>query len=115
MNWFESLSFKKKLQFGVFLIIGVFSLTIFGIALMAKFSVFTSIVIVAVLIVASIPFINFLERALTSPIDSISRVALNISNGDFSQHVRVQSDDALGELAKAFNRMMDKLRVILNE
>lgn len=115
MSWYDSLSFKRKLQFGVFTIIGVFSLAIFIISLLAKFSFFTSLIIVVVLIGASIPFINFLERALTAPIDNISRVALNISNGDFSQHVRVQSDDALGELAKSFNRMMDKLRGILNE
>lgn len=115
MNWIDSLSFRRKLQLGVYLIIGVFSFIIFVIALYAKIKLFTSFVIIAILVGASIPFLKFLERTLTSPIDSISRIALNISNGDFSQHVQVTSNDSLGELARAFNRMMDKLRVILND
>lgn len=115
MSWFESLSFRRKLQIGVFVLIGVFSLVIFMIAMYAKMKLFTTLVLIGILIGLSIPFLKFLERALTSPIDSISRIALNISNGDFSQQVAVTSDDALGELAKAFNRMVEKLRGILNE
>lgn len=115
MSWFESLSFRRKLQIGVFMIIGVFSLVIFAIAMLPKIKLFTTFVLIGILIGISIPFLKFLERALTSPIDSISRIALNISNGDFSQQVAVTSDDALGDLAKAFNRMVEKLRAILND
>jgi methyl-accepting chemotaxis protein len=45
----------------------------------------------------------------------MSRVALNVARGDFSMKVHVDSNDALGELGKTFNQMIDKLRGILNE
>jgi methyl-accepting chemotaxis protein len=115
MEWFDSLSFKKKLQAGCFSIVGLFSLVILVITFSSDFSKFLSFIILAILIGGSVPFINFLERALSEPISNMSRIALNISKGDFSQKVRINSDDALGELADSFNKMIDKLKEILNE
>lgn len=111
MSWFHALSFKHKLQVGCFTLVAIFSAVLL---VLAANSVLAS-VIVLVLIGISYPFIIWLERALTDPIDSISRVALNISKGDFSIKVDVTSNDALGELGRSFNRMIDKLRDILNE
>jgi len=76
---------------------------------------FLSVILLVILLIGSFPFINFLEKTLTEPIDSISRVALNISKGDFSQKVHITSNDAMGELGISFNKMMDKLRDILTE
>ncbi|WP_346010367.1 HAMP domain-containing methyl-accepting chemotaxis protein [Paenibacillus sp. SYP-B3998] len=45
----------------------------------------------------------------------LSRIALNISKGDFSQKVAVTSDDTLGQLGQSFNKMIDKLRDILRD
>lgn len=115
VNGFHNLSFKRKLQLGCYTIVSVFSLLTLVFASMSDVSLVTSMLILLVLIGGSIPFINFLERALTGPIDSISRVALNIAKGDFSMKVQVDSNDALGELGKTFNQMIDKLRGILNE
>lgn len=115
VNGFLNLSFKRKLQLGCYTIVAVFSLLTLVFASMSDVSLITSMLILLVLIGGSIPFINFLERALTGPIDSISRVALNIAKGDFSMKVQVDSNDALGELGKTFNQMIDKLRGILNE
>ncbi|MFC3770295.1 methyl-accepting chemotaxis protein [Paenibacillus sp. GCM10012303] len=115
MNVFHNLSFKRKLQLGCYTIVAVFSLLTLVFASMSDVSLVSSLLILLVLIGASIPFISFLERALTGPIESISRVALNIAKGDFSMKVQVDSNDALGELGKTFNQMIDKLRGILNE
>lgn len=115
MNVFHNLSFKRKLQLGCYTIVAVFSLLTIVFASMSDVSLVSSLLILLVLIGASIPFISFLERALTEPIESISRVALNIAKGDFSMKVQVDSNDALGELGKTFNQMIDKLRGILNE
>jgi len=115
VNVFHNLSFKRKLQLGCYTIVAVFSLLTIVFASMSDVSLVSSLLILLVLIGASIPFISFLERALTEPIESISRVALNIAKGDFSMKVQVDSNDALGELGKTFNQMIDKLRGILNE
>lgn len=115
MNKFQALSFKRKLQIGCYSIVAVFSLLTLATAWIAGASGLGAIVAVAVLAGASIPFVNWLERALTDPIENMSRVALNIARGDFSMKVQVDSNDALGELGKTFNQMIDKLRGVLNE
>lgn len=40
---------------------------------------------------------------------------MNVAKGDFSQKVTVTTDDAMGQLGNAFNKMMDRLRDILTE
>lgn len=115
MSMFQALSFKQKLLAGCFTLVGIFSAVILVFAASSDVSFVLACLIVLVMIGASYPFITWLERALTDPIDSISRVALNISKGDFSIKVDVTSNDALGELGRSFNKMIDKLRDILNE
>ncbi|RKN62869.1 methyl-accepting chemotaxis protein [Paenibacillus ginsengarvi] len=115
MNWFDALSFKRKLQFGCYTIVAAFSLLTILLSLFSGVSFGASLLAVLVLYGVSIPFVGWLERALTSPIESMSRIALNIAKGDFSMKVQIESNDALGELGKTFNQMIDKLRGILNE
>jgi methyl-accepting chemotaxis protein len=76
---------------------------------------FLGIVFVVLLIAGSIPFVSWFERSLTEPVAELSRVALNISKGDFTQKVTVTSDDTLGQLGQSFNKMIDKLREILQD
>lgn len=47
----------------------------------------------------------FISRAITRPIEEMTRQALRVSDGDYSGHVNVYSDDELGQLAKAFNTL----------
>lgn len=115
MDKFQALSFKRKLQFGCYSIVAVFSLLTLVISSISGASFFVSLLTVLVFAGASVPFVAWLERALTGPIESMSRVALNIARGDFSMKVPVESNDALGELGKTLNQMIDKLRGILNE
>lgn len=112
MNWFDSMSFQKKLIFGCFAIVIVFALVSFA---ATAFPLPVTIVLVVVLIGASYPYIRWLEKKLTEPIDNVSRIAMNIAKGDFSQKVAVTSTDSLGQLGETFNRMMDKLKEILGE
>ena len=51
----------------------------------------------------------FLSQTLTRPIRELTRATHAISEGDLSQSVPVRSEDELGELAKAFNRMSAEL------
>ncbi|MDQ1912008.1 methyl-accepting chemotaxis protein [Paenibacillus sp. GD4] len=115
MSWFQSLSIKKKLQFGCYTLVALYSLALLFLIYQAEGSKTLGFTFLILMLALSFPIIRFLERALTDPISDISRVALNIAKGDFSQKVPVNSNDALGELAESFNRMMDKLREILKD
>ena len=114
-EWIDKLSFAQKLKIGFFTVVGLFSLIILLIAAMSDFRFIFAVIIIAVLIGLSFPFLSFLERALTASFENISRVAMDISNGDFTHRVTIYSNDALGEVASSFNRMIDKLRDILVE
>src|SRR5690554_1752000 len=102
MEWIDSLSFKRKLQAGCFFIITLFSLVMLIMMFSSSFPTPLGIIILIVLIIGSYFLINLIEKALTTPITNISRIALNISKGDFSQKVVITSDDALGELGVSF-------------
>lgn len=56
----------------------------------------------------------FLSRTLTRPIRELTQATHAVSEGDLSQHVPVRSNDELGELAKAFNRMSAELSRSVN-
>lgn len=72
-------------------------------------------IFLGVMLAASFPFVRWFERALTDPVEDLTRTALHISKGDFSRKVDATTDDALGDLGRSFNSMIDKLRGILGE
>src|ERR1700752_3570579 len=51
----------------------------------------------------------FLSRTLTRPIRELTQAIHAVSEGDLSQQVPVRSNDELGELAQAFNKMSAEL------
>lgn len=59
--------------------------------------------------------IKRLEYSLTDTAEDISNVAMQISKGDFSNSVHIQSDDAFGKLGNAFNQMIERLKGIIRE
>jgi two-component system sensor histidine kinase BaeS len=56
----------------------------------------------------------FLSGSLTRPIRELTRATHAVSEGDLSQQVPVRSNDELGELAKAFNKMSSELSRSIN-
>ncbi|HET9589581.1 MAG TPA: ATP-binding protein [Anaerolineales bacterium] len=56
----------------------------------------------------------FLSRTLTRPIRELTQATHAVSEGDLSQQVPVRSDDELGELAQAFNKMSSELSRSIN-
>lgn len=115
MNWFLSRSMKKKLLFGCYSLVGLFSITALILQQIAGGSLITGLIVIIILIAVSYPLIHFLERSLSGPIEHISSVALSISKGDFTNRVPVSSNDALGQLGHSFNSMIDKLKDILHD
>lgn len=65
--------------------------------------------IVAVVAISLVLFFNILR-----PINLLTESAREISQGDYSHQVNIQSRDELGQLATAFNTMMSQLRGTLN-
>jgi len=56
----------------------------------------------------------FLSRTLTRPIRELTQATHAVSEGDLSQQVPVRSNDELGELAQAFNKMSSELSRSVN-
>src|SRR5688500_15329606 len=56
----------------------------------------------------------FLSRTLTRPLRELTQATHAVSEGDFSQQVQIRSNDELGELAKAFNKMSIELSRSVN-
>lgn len=112
MNAFRSLSFRAKLITGCYSFYAVFGLVYL---LFGGQSFWLSVLILVLLGALYFPMILFLEKALTEPVDDISRAALNVAKGDFTQNVQITTRDSLGELGSSFNGMMGKLRGILQE
>ncbi len=48
-------------------------------------------------------------KSLNNPLERLSRAALQISQGDLTETVDIQSNDELGQLASSFNVMMENL------
>jgi signal transduction histidine kinase/CheY-like chemotaxis protein len=61
----------------------------------------------AILLVAFFAVIT--SRAVARPIVMLRQAAARIADGDFSRHVPVTNDDETGQLAAAFNFMMERL------
>lgn len=57
---------------------------------------------------------TFLSRTLTRPIRELTQATHAVSEGDLSQQVPIRSNDELGELAKAFNKMSTELSRSIN-
>ena len=55
-----------------------------------------------------------ISRTLTRPIRELTKATHAISEGDLSQQVQVRTNDELGELAQAFNRMSTELSRSVN-
>ncbi len=55
-----------------------------------------------------------LSRSLTSPIRELTQATQAVSQGDLSQQVPIRSNDELGKLGKAFNKMSAELSRSVN-
>jgi signal transduction histidine kinase len=51
----------------------------------------------------------FLAKRITMPLHELVEGTIRISNGDFSHRIRLASRDEVGDLARSFNEMTDRL------
>lgn len=114
MSWFSGLSFRKKLQVAYFGVIAIYSVALLPFAWSSGRFV-AGILVLLALAVLNVFFFRWLEQALTEPISDMTRAALTISKGDFTEKLSTGNDDSFGELSSAFNRMTDRLRELLQD
>ncbi|MDR1821640.1 MAG: cell wall metabolism sensor histidine kinase WalK [Oscillospiraceae bacterium] len=65
-----------------------------------------------VIFVASVLFFG-IAHAVTAPIEEMTRTAIKIAKGDYSDKVKVRSHDEIGRLGRAFNYMAKQLRLTI--
>lgn len=66
-------------------------------------------------IVVTLVFTQLLARGMTSPLREMTAAARAMATGDYSRRVRSTSNDEVGELADAFNRMAEDLEAVDRE
>jgi signal transduction histidine kinase len=66
-------------------------------------------------IVVTLVFTQVLARGMTSPLRDMTAAARAMAGGDYSRRVRSTSNDEVGELADAFNRMAEDLEAVDRE
>ena len=78
-----------------------------------------SLVAISVLLLISVigTFTLFVHRGLLSPIQELSAIMLDISegHGDLTQKITIAKKDEIGVLAKRFNLFVDKIKAIVIE
>ncbi len=57
----------------------------------------------------------FLSKAITSPIQKITKKATRVAEGNFDEKLTVYSNDEIGTLTSTFNRMADDLESTMRE
>ncbi|GAB2676150.1 methyl-accepting chemotaxis protein [Paenibacillus thermoaerophilus] len=107
-------SFRGRIYFVVMGLSVLFAI-LFALLGLAWGHTFVGVTLAAVSVAAGWAGSRMLENLLLSPVEQLTRIAMTIAKGDFTLRADVDSNDALGELAKAFNGMVDKLSTILKE
>lgn len=115
MQWFYSLSLRKKLLTGCYAIALLLSAAMVLTTSLSGGSFWAALIVALALLCAVYPVVRVIERAIGGSIEEMTSIAFRISKGDFTQKVDMNSSMAsLGELGHSFNSMIDKLREILN-
>jgi methyl-accepting chemotaxis protein len=115
MEFMNAWSFRKKLLVGCYAILGAAEIIQLLKTIYTGDSIIGWIVQLILTVAIAFPLIRIVERALSDSIEQMTRVAMNIAKGDFSSKVNVTSNDAIGDLGKSLNQMIDKLRGILQD
>jgi len=76
----------------------------------------TSTALLAVILgIASLLFAYFISGRITNPIKKLLGAMRSVGEGDFQTQVAVSTNDEFGILLQRFNRMNDRIRVLVSE
>lgn len=74
----------------------------------------TTIAVIVGVILLSIFLGYFIARSISKPLLSMVEVARKVADGDLTQSVNISTKDEIGQLGTALGRMVDNLRVLIN-
>jgi signal transduction histidine kinase len=66
-------------------------------------------------LVASTLIVYGFSRRITNPVKQLTEQAQKVATGHLDERIAVRSRDEIGQLASAFNRMMESLRLTMND
>lgn len=66
-------------------------------------------------LVGLMPLLIIISNIITKPLNQLSKAIYKLSTGDFEQHVKVTTDDEVGEVAKGFNQMVEAIKILIEE
>jgi methyl-accepting chemotaxis protein len=115
MDFMNSWSFRKKLLVGCYGLLGVAEILQLIKTFIMGHTFWEWLIQLVITFGIAFPLIRMIESKLTETVEHMTRVAMNVAKGDFSQKVRIESNDAFGDLGNALNQMIDKLRGILKD
>jgi len=72
-----------------------------------------AIVSVAILVIITI-IIIFVSKSITAPLKSMETVFSFIGDGDFTHNVEAKGDDEIGNISRALNITVDKIKGLIN-
>ena len=67
------------------------------------------------LLVGLLPLLLIISNLVTKPLHQVSEAIMRFSTGDFEQQVAVQTEDEVGEVARCFNKMVEDIKVLIDE
>ncbi|MFE8697686.1 methyl-accepting chemotaxis protein [Cytobacillus sp. FJAT-53684] len=71
------------------------------------------VIVIALLVGAFLVFI--IIKSIIRPLKVLKEKAITVSKGDLTEHIQVQSNDEIGQLAMAFNEMQESLKILVRE
>ncbi|MCQ6275259.1 methyl-accepting chemotaxis protein [Bacillus sp. V3B] len=74
----------------------------------------TGLIILIALIVGAVT-VFFIIKSIIQPINYLKEKALTVSEGDLTEQITIKSNDEIGQLGTAFNKMQESLRVLVQK
>ncbi len=106
---FRSVFFPFKSGNGVNYVIGA-DIEIEVINAMLRESLFKNLILGLIISLIMIPLVLFFIKKIVTPIKRLAIVAEEVSKGDISQDILIESNDEIGQLLTSFNTMLQSLR-----
>jgi len=79
----------------------------------AMFEIIIQVLLIGLVVAVVLSF--FLAKAITLPIQNITKGAVKLADGSFSKKIEITSNDEIGTLTGTFNDMAEKLKAMLDQ
>lgn len=67
------------------------------------------------MLIGLLPLLLIISNVVTKPLYKVSEAIKKFSAGDFEQKVEVETNDEVGEVARCFNKMVEDIRILIDE